>query len=246
MSAVSVKNIWKRLRLKQDHSFSLSQALRFKQKKNAQDEFFWALKDISFSIEKGESLGIIGANGSGKSTLLKILTKIMKPTKGSIVINGRVSALIELGAGFHGDFTGRENIYLSGLMMGMSKREIRDKLSEIISFSELESFIDVPVKYYSSGMMARLGFSVATAIEPDVLIVDEVLAVGDLEFQKKSKAKIHAMKEKGTTILFVSHSMSDVESICDKVLWIHKGDMVMFGDASSILTKYVESGGKPH
>jgi len=200
----------------------------------------WALKGVSFQVARGESVGIIGTNGSGKSTLLKLLTGIMKPTRGSIRVNGRVSALIELGAGFHPDFSGRDNVLINGMMLGMSKKEIKRKLDDIVCFAELEKFIDMPVKYYSSGMQARLGFAVATSVEPDILIVDEVLAVGDVAFQEKCRRRIVEMNKKGVTLLFVSHSPGDVEALCEKAIWLDKGSVVEYGDSRRVLTHYLE------
>src|SRR5271168_4366066 len=179
---------------------------------------FWALQDISFEVNRGEAFGIIGHNGAGKSTILKILSRIMKPTKGRMIVNGRLSALIEVTAGFHQDLTGRENIFLHGTILGMSKREIRSKLDQIIAFSGLEEFIDTPVKRYSSGMYARLGFSVAAHVDPEVLIVDEVLSVGDYLFQAKCVGRMKEMIRNGSTVLFVSHNLHDISEFCDRCL----------------------------
>jgi ABC-type polysaccharide/polyol phosphate transport system ATPase subunit len=202
---------------------------------------FWALKNVNISIPAGETYGIIGPNGSGKSTLLKLITGILKPTSGSISVNGRISALIELGAGFHPEFTGRENVYLNGVMLGMRRPEIDAKFDEIVRFAELEGFIDQPVKTYSSGMYMRLGFSVAVAVEPDVLLVDEILAVGDESFQHKCLRRIKALKSEGTTLLFVSHDLSAVRDLCDSVLWLQEGSVRGSGEASEVIEKYLES-----
>lgn len=240
MNSVEVNGVWKKFKLRTGRTDSFGKLLRFSTKnKTQQEQDFWALKDISFSVKRGESVGIVGTNGSGKSTLLKLLTKIMKPTKGEVVINGKVSALIELGAGFHPDFSGRDNIYVNGMMLGMTKKEIQDKFDEIVDFAEIESFIDVPLKYYSSGMQARLGFSVATSIEPEILIVDEVLTVGDAEFQKKCRTRIQGMVDTGTSLLLVSHGAGDIEAICQNALWINKGNMMMYGESSHVVSEYL-------
>jgi ABC-2 type transport system ATP-binding protein len=246
LNSIEVHHVWKKFKLT-NGARSLSQILKFpyKSNKHVKQNDFWALKDISFTVKAGEGLGIIGSNGSGKSTLLKLLTNIMVPTKGTIHVNGRVSALIELGAGFHPDFTGRENVYINGLMLGMSKKEIDYKFDEIVEFAELESFIDVPVKYYSSGMQARLGFSVATSVEPEILIVDEVLAVGDADFQQKCRIRIQNMQKNGVTLVLVSHSTSDIEAICNKTLWIHKGSTIMLNDTKQVLEVFNQNFGVP-
>lgn len=190
---------------------------------------FKALQDIDLEIKKGDILGIIGFNGAGKSTMLKVVSGILKPTKGSISINGTIAPLIELGAGFDPELSGRENIYLNGAVLGISKKEMKNKIEEIIEFSELREFIDTPVKNYSSGMYARLGFSIATCVEPEILIVDEILSVGDYRFQEKSKKRIEDMMKRGTTIILVSHSIDDIKQLCNKVLWLEKGKIKDFG-----------------
>lgn len=190
---------------------------------------FKALQDIDLEIKKGDILGIIGFNGAGKSTMLKVVSGILKPTKGSVYINGTIAPLIELGAGFDPELSGRENIYLNGAVLGISKKEMKNKIEEIIEFSELKEFIDTPVKNYSSGMYARLGFSIATCVEPEILIVDEILSVGDYRFQEKSKKRIEDMMKKGTTIILVSHSIDDIKQLCNKVLWLEKGKIKDFG-----------------
>lgn len=200
---------------------------------------FWALNNISFDVKKGESVGIIGHNGAGKSTMLKHLSGIMQPTKGTITVNGRLSALIEVGAGFHPDLTGRENIFLNGTILGMSRAEIRRKLDEIIDFSGLEDFIDTPVKRYSSGMHARLGFSVAAHLEPDILVVDEVLSVGDYVFQNKGLEKMRSILEGGATVLFVSHNLRAVTSLCKRAILLDKGKMIMDGDSQEVVNSYL-------
>lgn len=202
------------------------------------EETFWALDDISFNINKGEIFGIIGRNGSGKSTLLKILSRIVEPTKGEAILRGRVASLLEVGTGFNPELTGRENIFFNGSMLGMSKREIATKYNEIVEFSGVEKFIDTPVKFYSSGMYVRLAFSVAAHLEPDVLILDEVLAVGDDSFQEKSRKKILSTMEKGSTVIFVSHSAEALRQLCSRGLLLEKGKPVFVGDIDDVLEKY--------
>jgi len=202
-------------------------------------EEFWALRDVSFAVEPGETLGIIGENGAGKSTTLKLISRIIEPTKGQIAVNGRVSALLELGAGFHHDLTGRENIFLNASILGFDRKEIRCKIEDIISFAELEHFIDVPVKHYSSGMLMRLGFAVAIHVDPDILLTDEVLAVGDESFQRKCLERIAQLQKQGKTILFVSHSMDAVRSLCTRVLWLHQGRTQFLGDVERVVDGYL-------
>jgi len=204
-------------------------------------EDFWALKNINFEVHKGEIIGIIGSNGAGKSTLLKILSQITPPTTGEIKINGRVGSLLEVGTGFHPELTGRENIYLNGAILGMGQKEIALKFDQIVEFSGIEKFLDTPVKRYSSGMYVRLAFSVAAHMEPDILVIDEVLAVGDAEFQKKCLGKMEEITSKdGRTILFVSHNMSAVKSLCTKVILLEKGEVKKIGDTSEIINYYME------
>ncbi|WP_252237960.1 ABC transporter ATP-binding protein [Clostridium sp. VAP51] len=190
---------------------------------------FWALKDINLEVNKGDVVGIIGFNGAGKSTILKVVSGILKPTKGTVKINGNIAPLIELGAGFDAELSGRENIYLNGAILGISKKVMKEKIEEIIDFAELRDFIDSPVKNYSSGMYARLGFSIATCIKPDILIVDEILSVGDYRFQEKSKQRIKDMMNEGTTIIMVSHTISQVKELCNKIVWLDKGEIKEIG-----------------
>jgi len=203
---------------------------------------FWALEDISFQVRRGESFGIIGHNGAGKSTVLKLLSRIMKPTRGRLVITGRLSALIEVAAGFHQDLTGRENIYLNGTILGMTKSEIASKFDQIVSFSGLEEFIDTPVKRYSSGMYARLGFSVAAHVDPEVLIVDEVLSVGDYVFQNKCMERMMEVIRSGTTVLFVSHNLKSVTEFCQRCMLLEKGRAVAMGPAEEVVSVYLNKG----
>lgn len=203
-------------------------------------EEFWALKNVSFDIEPGEVVGIIGANGAGKSTLLKILTGITPPTEGEIILKGKVGSLLEVGTGFHPELTGRENIFLNGAILGMKKKEIAKKFDEIVEFSGIEKFLDTPVKYYSSGMYVRLAFSVAAHMEPDILLVDEVLAVGDMEFQKKCLGKMEEITNKrGRTILFVSHNMSAIQNLCKKTVVLNNGQIVFIGNTSEAINHYL-------
>ena len=198
----------------------------------------YALKDVSFDIGEGECVGIIGTNGSGKSTILKIITGVLAPTAGTVTVNGRISALLELGAGFDSQYTGRENIFLYGAMLGYSKKFLESKFDEIVEFSELKEFIDVPIKNYSSGMKARLGFSIATLVSPDILILDEVLSVGDAKFRKKSEKKVLSMFDKGVTVLFVSHSLQQVQRLCNKAMILEKGKLIAYGDIDEISEQY--------
>ena len=201
---------------------------------------FWALKDISFQVKKGESIGLIGLNGSGKSTLLKIIAGVLKATTGNVKVEGSIAPLIELGAGFDMDLSARENIYLNGAILGYSRKEIAGKFEEIVDFAELWEFIDVPIKNFSSGMLARLGFSIATISQPDILIVDEILSVGDLAFQKKCEKRIAKMMENETTIILVSHSMEQIKEVCQKIVWLEKGAIREIGDANSLAGRYIE------
>ena len=206
---------------------------------------FWALQDISFEVRRGEAFGIVGHNGAGKSTALKILSRIMKPTKGRMIVNGRLSALIEVSAGFHQDLTGRENIFLNGTILGMGKREIASKLDQIIAFSGLEEFIDTPVKRYSSGMYARLGFSVAAHVDPEVLIVDEVLSVGDYVFQQNCMNRMRSVINSGTTVLFVSHNLKAVTELCQRAMLLDHGKTVMIGPTDAVVRRYLNDALKP-
>jgi lipopolysaccharide transport system ATP-binding protein len=216
--------------------------LRFRrEQKKQQREEFWALKDVSFEVKQGEVLGIIGRNGAGKSTLLKILSRITEPTTGRIQIDGRVASLLEVGTGFHQELTGRENIFLNGAILGMSRIEIKRKFDEIVAFSEIEKFLDTPVKRYSSGMYVRLAFAVAAHLEPEILIVDEVLAVGDGEFQKKCLGKMGQVSREGRTILFVSHNLEAVRKLCTRGVLLQDGRVVLDGSTDSVIARYINS-----
>jgi ABC-2 type transport system ATP-binding protein len=205
---------------------------------------FWALSDVSFELEKGDRLGILGFNGAGKSTLLKVIAGVFKPTKGLVERRGVLAPLIELGAGFDPQYTGLENIYLYGACLGYSHKFIDEKIQEIIDFSELKDFIDVPLKNYSSGMKARLGFAIATIVEPDILILDEVLSVGDAKFKKKSEAKLMSLLEKDVTVLFVSHNTEQVRRLCNKAIILEKGKLISSGDVETVTAHYEELVGK--
>lgn len=208
---------------------------------NTTTEEFWALKDVSFEIKQGERVGIIGRNGAGKSTLLKVLSRIVAPTKGRITMDGRVASLLEVGTGFHPELTGRENVFLNGSILGMSKSEIQSKFDEIVAFSEVENFLDTPVKRYSSGMYVRLAFAVAAHLEPEILIVDEVLAVGDAEFQKKCIGKMKDVSGEGRTVLFVSHNMAAIQSLCNKAIYMKKGEVQLIGEVNEVISGYLRS-----
>jgi lipopolysaccharide transport system ATP-binding protein len=209
-------------------------------------EDFWALKDVSFEVKQGDRVGIIGRNGAGKSTLLKILSRITEPTTGSVRIKGRVASLLEVGTGFHPELTGRENIFLNGAILGMSRAEIKKKFDEIVDFAEIEKFLDTPVKRYSSGMYVRLAFAVAAHLEPEILIVDEVLAVGDAQFQKKCLGKMEAVGRQGRTVLFVSHNMGAINRLCQKCIYLRNGQIVTTGTSSQIVEQYMQEGLSGH
>ena len=199
---------------------------------------FWALKDVDISINKGEVFGLVGNNGAGKSTLLKLVARVLKPTEGRVVVRGQVAPLLEVGAGFHGELTGRENVYLNGALLGFSNKEMEEKFPRIVDFAELWDFIDAPMRTYSSGMWARLGFAVATDEKPDVLIIDEVLSVGDEAFQRKSYDRIMQFRDEGATILLVSHNLPVVESLCHRVAWINHGHLMTIGPSAEVIAEY--------
>ena len=201
---------------------------------------FWALKDVSFSVEKGDRIGVLGLNGAGKSTLMKVIAGVFRPTEGTVEKTGVIAPMIELGAGFDMQYTGEENIFLYGAVLGHSRKFMESKYDEIVAFSELEEFIDVPLKNYSSGMKARLGFSIATVVKPDILILDEVLSVGDAKFKKKSEKKLMDMMKEGVTVLFVSHNLDQVRRICNKALILKKGHLIKFGETEEVASVYEE------
>lgn len=201
---------------------------------------FWALKDVSFEVERGDSVGLIGLNGSGKSTMLKTIAGVLKPTKGQVTVKGTIAPLIELGAGFDMDLTAHENLFLNGALLGYSHKEMEGFYEDIVEFSELRDFMNVPVKNFSSGMVSRLAFAIATIGTPDILIVDEVLSVGDFRFQQKCQERIQKMRDNGTTILFVSHNIAQVREVCNKIVWLEKGNLKMQGDAEEICNIYAQ------
>ena len=240
---IKLENVSMRFDLGVEKDFSLKQLFIsiFDRKKRIKKTEFWALKDVSFDIKKGEVVGLIGSNGAGKSTLLKVVSGVMKPTKGKVTTDGVISPMIELGAGFDMELTARENIYLNGAILGYSKKFLEEKFDEIVEFSELREFLDVPVKNFSSGMTAKLAFSIATVVDPEILIVDEILSVGDLKFQEKSKKKMESMISGGTTVLYVSHSLDAIKDICTKVIWLEHGKIVMIGDTKEVCDAYYKS-----
>ncbi|WP_035107504.1 ABC transporter ATP-binding protein [Desulfovirgula thermocuniculi] len=238
MIAVEVVDLWKKFRIYHERVLSLKERVIFWGRQKTED--FWALKGVNLTVPKGTTVGLIGRNGSGKSTLLKIISRILYPTKGEVRVNGRVSTLLELGAGFHPDFTGRENIFLNASILGLTRKEIKERLDEIIAFAELGDFIDNPVRNYSSGMYMRLGFAVAVHVNPDILLIDEVLAVGDLAFQEKCLAKIRELQHRGATIILVTHAPKQVEELCDLAMWLDRGEVRMQGPAKEVARAYAE------
>lgn len=260
MNVINVENLYKQYRLGQVSTGSIAHDLnrwwhtvRGKEdpyekitgvnnrEASGSNDYVWALQDINFSVKQGEVLGIIGRNGAGKSTLLKILSKVTSPTKGNIKVKGRIASLLEVGTGFHPELTGRENIFLNGAILGMTKSEIRAKFDEIVAFSGVEKYIDTPVKRYSSGMYVRLAFAVAAHLEPEILIVDEVLAVGDAEFQKKCLGKMKDVSGEGRTVLFVSHNMAAVKSLCKRGLVLENGEIAFLGETDNAISRYLGS-----
>lgn len=235
--AIVVDSLWKKFRIYHERNQYLKSAIT--KGRRSQHEDFWALTDVSFEVPVGQTFGIIGANGSGKSTLLKCLAGILTPDQGSLIANGRTAALLELGAGFHPDLSGRENVSLNGAILGMTRHEIERKFEGIVAFAGLEQFIDTPVKNYSSGMIVRLGFAVAINVEPEILIIDEVLAVGDEEFQQRCFEKIEQFRKDGRTIVFVSHGLSQVTQLCDRTLWLDKGNVRSVGSSYQIVSEYL-------
>ena len=238
---ISVEHVSMRFSLASEKVTSFKEYVIKTAKKQLSYGEFWALKDVSFSVNKGDALGLIGLNGSGKSTMIKVIAGVLKPTKGSVTVRGSVAPLIELGAGFDYDLTAEENVYLNGALLGYPRAEMEKHYNDIVEFSELHDFMNVPVKNFSSGMISRLAFSIATIGIPDILIVDEVLSVGDFRFQEKCKNRIKNMLDKGTTLLFVSHSIEQVEELCNKVVWLDKGNLKMAGESRNIAEIYSAS-----
>ncbi len=239
--AIKVDNVTKEFKVYFDKPNTLKEKLVFWNRKKAEHRV--VLKNISLNIKKGETVALIGVNGSGKSTLLKLMTKIIYPTKGKITVNGKLTSLLELGAGFHPDFTGRENIYFNASIFGLTRKEINDRLDQIIEFSELGKLIDNPVRTYSSGQYMRLAFSVAINVNADVLLIDEILAVGDQHYQDKCYAKLHDLKKAGTTIVIVSHNMNSIKNLCDRAVWIYEGEIREDGDVKEVIDKYIKECG---
>ncbi|MBQ3601335.1 MAG: ABC transporter ATP-binding protein [Lachnospiraceae bacterium] len=237
-TALKVEHVGMRFNLNAEKVDNLKEYFIKFVKRQLNYQEFWALKDVSFEVKKGEHLGIIGLNGAGKSTLLKVIAGVLKPTEGTVKTNGKIVPLLELGAGFDKQYTGAENIYLYGALLGYSKEFIDEKYDEIVEFSELGEFINVPIKNYSSGMRARLGFSIATVVQPEILILDEVLSVGDAQFKKKSEKKIHSMFANGVTVLFVSHSLEQVKRLCDKAILLEHGRVIAKGDVEDVAAIY--------
>lgn len=235
---ISAHDVAMRFRLTDDKILSLKEFVTRKIRGKIKTNEFWALKGVSFDVHKGEVLGIIGRNGSGKSTLLKCISGILKPTRGSVTCHGNIVPMLELGSGFDPDLTGRENVFLNGAILGYTEEFLKEKFDEIHAFSELGDFIDVPIRNYSSGMMARLAFSVATMVNPQILIVDEILSVGDEAFQAKSRARMMELMSGGTTVLFVSHSLSQIREMCDHVLWLDSGEVKMYGETQEVCDGY--------
>lgn len=236
--ALEVNDVSIKFNLSKEKLDSLKEyMIKFLKRQIKYDEF-WALKNVSFTLNKGDRLGILGLNGAGKSTLLKVIAGVYKPTTGTVKKHGKIAPMLELGAGFDPQYTGRENIFLYGAVLGFSKEFLKSKYDEIVAFSELEKFIDVPLKNYSSGMRARLGFAIATIVEPEILILDEVLSVGDAKFKKKSEARIMSMFDKGVTVLFVSHSLEQVKRLCNKAIILEQGQIVASGDVEEVAEIY--------
>ena len=242
--AIRLDDIDMRFNLNREHVDNLKEYfIRFLRRQISYNRF-WGLRHVSFTLEKGERLGVMGLNGAGKSTLLKVIAGVMRPTEGTLEVNGVIAPLLELGAGFDRNYSGGENIYLYGATLGFSRKQIKEVWKDIVDFSELHDFIDVPVKNYSSGMRSRLGFAIACMVEPDILILDEVLSVGDAPFRKKSEAKIMELFDKGVTVIFVSHNMDQVQRLCNKAILLEKGEIVASGDTDSVCKEYVRRMGR--
>lgn len=238
---ISVQDVSMRFNLASEKCDSIKEYIIKTIKKQLSFEEFWALKGVSFDVYRGDSVGLIGLNGSGKSTMLKTIAGVLKPTKGSVIVRGNIAPLIELGAGFDFDLTAEENVYLNGALLGYSHTQMAEYYEDIVGFSELSEFMKVPVKNFSSGMVSRLAFAIATIGMPDILIVDEVLSVGDFRFQEKCEQRIQNMMDNGTTVLFVSHSIDQVKKICNKAVWLEKGSLKMMGDVEEICSIYAGS-----
>ena len=242
---IELRDVSMRFNMSKERVDSIKEYLIKLAKRQLQFEEFYALKNINLSIKPGEVVGIVGLNGSGKSTMLKVISGILKPSAGTARVNGSISPLIELGAGFDFDLTARENVFLNGSVLGFSKQTMTEKMDEIIDFAELRDFMDVAIKNYSSGMVARLGFSIATITHPDILIVDEILSVGDFLFQQKCEKRIADMMSGGTTVIIVSHSLEQIERLCNRVVWLSKGNIIMDGPTNEVCEKYKLTAGNP-
>ena len=240
---VEVEHVTMRFRMSDEPLNSLKEVFTTAMRGKLKFNEFLALDDVSFVLEKGKTLGLIGKNGAGKSTTLKLISGILKPTEGTIRTYGNIVPMLELGAGFDLELTGKENIYLNGAILGYSKEYLESKYDEIVDFAEIRDFIDMPIRNYSSGMMARLAFSIASVVQPEILIVDEILAVGDVAFQEKSFNRMKELMSGGATVLFVSHDLEKIEEMCDKVIWLNKGKVVMFGDTDEVCTAYKKATG---
>lgn len=240
--AIEVRNLWKRFVLRHNRAETLKSRIMgvFDSRLRERREAFWALQDVSLSVMPGETLGLIGPNGSGKSTLLRLIARTHYPTRGSVTVRGRVSPMLEIGIGFHQELTGQENVYLNGSLLGLSRREVERLYPAIVEFAELEDFIDVPVKHYSSGMHARLGFSIAAHLDPDVLLIDEALSVGDEGFQRKCQERMQQFRARGLTIMFVSHNLRTVASLCDRVCLLVHGKVAEIGPVDAVVSRYQE------
>lgn len=238
---IEVRDVSMRFRMANDRINSLKEYIVQRLRGTLKYREFEALNHVSFEVRRGEVLGLIGHNGAGKSTILKIISGILKPTEGSVTVHGTVVPMLELGSGFDFDMTGRENIFLNGAIMGFSQDFLNDRYDEIVAFSELEEFINIPLRNYSSGMVARLAFAIAALVDPEILIVDEVLSVGDAAFQDKSKRRMLELMSGGTTVLFVSHSLEQIRELCDRVVWLEKGRIVTVGDAADVCDQYEQS-----
>lgn len=235
---IEVKNVSMGYRVDSNRVNTLKEWAVTKIKRKLHYEYFWALSDVSFDVNRGDVVGIIGRNGAGKSTILKLISGLFKPTEGTIITNGRVVPMLELGSGFDPELTGRENIFLNGAILGYTEQFLRDQYDAILDFSELQEFIDRPIKTYSSGMMMRLAFSVATIVQPEILIVDEILAVGDEAFQRKSHAKMMELMHGGATVLYVSHNLNQIRELCNRVIWLDHGKVVMQGETERVCDAY--------
>lgn len=240
MNAIEFQHVSKKFTLHHEKRNSVQERIANILRPRGEGEVFWALRDVDFQVPAGETLGLIGHNGSGKSTTLKLITRILEPTSGAVRVRGRISALLELGSGFHPDLSGRDNIFLNGSLLGFSRADMQRKVSDIMDFAELGPFIDTPVKHYSSGMYMRLGFAIATAVDPDILITDEVLAVGDEAFQRKCMDRIYQFRQQGKTILFVSHSLDAIRNLCTSAVWLHGGELKAAGNTLATIDAYLE------